>query len=555
MFIGIDLGTTHSVIGVWREHGVELIPNARGELLTPSVVALGEADTIWVGDAALDRLVTHPDRTAAEFKRYMGTDKTFHLGARQFTPEELSALVLRSLKHDAESYLGQAIDEAVISVPAYFNDRQRRATQRAAQLAGLTAERLINEPSAAALAYGLDNTAADEKTFLILDLGGGTFDVSILEIFQGTFEIRASAGDNHLGGSDFTEIVLEHFLKTHALNGVMLSSVNRQRLTRLCESLKRRLSNDSSASAFFDVDGTRYEYTLDREGFQTLCRPLWERLRHPLVRALNDAKLKTDDLAGVVLVGGATRMHALRSQVSRLFGMIPMSHYQPDHAVAMGATIQAMLKSKRRAVDDIVMTDVCPYTLGVEVVNRRNQLEFMPIIERNTTIPVSETRAVYTCHPNQETVVIKAYQGESYAPKDNVFLGELTVELPKTGKIEELLLTYTYDLNGVLEVEVCIVSIGHKQRVIVKNKAIDVDESLLMARFEALQALKILPRDQQENIALLARLERLFEEALGRTREQIAAMISAFRAALDSHNKQHVAEERERINKQLCSLA
>ena len=560
MFIGIDLGTTHSLIGLWREGGVELIPNALGKLLTPSVVSLGDASLgsgdgeILVGEAARDRLITHPALTAGEFKRSMGTDKLFSLGPRKFTPEELSALVLRSLKADAEHHLRQPLDEAVISVPAYFNARQRQATLRAAQLAGLRVEQLVNEPTAAALAYGLHGQAGDEKTYVVLDLGGGTFDVSIIEIFDGSFEIHASGGDNHLGGNDFTDAIFDDFCARHSLSGAGLSSTDRQRARRACEELKTRLTTEACAAFELQIHEKSAHYELDRDGFQHLCQPLWDRVRHPIVRTLGDANLRPGDLSGVILVGGATRMPAFRSLAARLFGTLPMTQYQPDHAIAMGAAAQAMLKSRERPVRDIVMTDVCPYTLGVAVLGPRAELEFLPVIERNTTIPVSETREVHTAYANQAEVRVDVYQGESFDPAHNVFLGSLDMAVAPTPEPQALLLTYTYDVSGLLEVEVTVAASGERRRIFIKNSEAGISEELLAQRFDALAELKTLPRDRQENVSLLARLDRLFQESLGERRAMVGALISQFRQALGGHQQKMIQETRERIVRELEQL-
>lgn len=558
MIIGIDLGTTNSLVGVWKDGEVSLIANAHGDLLTPSAVSVTEDRTILVGAAAKDRVVSHPHKSASEFKRYMGAKKTHILGGAPYSSEELSALVLGSLKRDAENYLGESVTEAVISVPAYFNNKQRQATQRAAELAGLTVERLINEPSAAALAYGLqalvDADADQSLSYLVLDLGGGTFDVSMLEIFDGVFEIHASAGDNYLGGNDFSEVILEDFLAQHKLNRQVLSQVSLEALSSVSDSAKHLLSIEESTKFSLEINAKRYDYTLTRDTFETLCAPLIERLRHPIMRVMSDSGLSSAELAGVILVGGATRMPLFHSQVSRMLGRIPANQYNPDHAIATGACIQAALKARNESLNDIIMVDVCPYTLGVEVNNQHNQSEFMPIIERNQAVPVSETRSVYSGYPGQDQVNIKIYQGESFKPEDNVFLGKLEVPLAKSEELQELLLTYTYDLNGVLEVEVTIASTGVKQRLYIADDAESMSPEQLAAGFEKLKALKVLPRDQAENIALFAKLQRLFEESLGEQREFHAQLTRYFQAELDTHNKGRIEQSRKEIEQRLLDI-
>ncbi|RCU52923.1 MULTISPECIES: Hsp70 family protein [Corallincola] len=550
MKVGIDLGTTHSVIGVWQDTEVELIPDAAGNVLTPSVVSLSDDQYMMVGQAAKDRMAIYPQQTVAEFKRFLGTDKTYWLGDQSYTPVELSAIVLKALKEQAEGYLGEPVEEAVISVPAYFNNKQRQETQQAAELAGLQVERLINEPTAAALAYGLEQKDT-EQTYLVLDLGGGTFDVSVIEVFDNTFEIHASAGDNHLGGNDFTNVLVEDLIANQPALPSHLPETLKRRLWSLCDGLKRRLTSESQAGFEYEVDGTQYRYEISEERFQLRCSELMERIKFPLNRAMSDAELSLDDIDGLIMVGGATRMPVFRQQVSRLFSRIPQSHYQPDHAIAVGAAIQAGVKARSDALREVIMTDVCPYTLGVEVLGRHDQTEFLPVIERNTTIPVSETRSVYSTHPAQKEVLLHIYQGESFRPQDNVFLGELKIRLSPIEKIQELYLTYTYDLNGVLEVEVTEVSSGKKYRTYVSEGDDDLNREQLEQNFARLNALKILPKDKLANTTFMAKLERLYQEKLGKEREAVGTMLADFSQVLKGHDNSAIEQMMRRIKVEL----
>ena len=552
-YIGIDLGTTHSLIGVWDEQGVTLIPNSLGKFLTPSAVSVDSQNNILIGEAAFERLVTHSHFSATEFKRFMGTSKQYQLGDHFFSPEDLSALVLRQLKQDAENHLGTSINEAVISVPAYFNNRQRRATQRAAELAGLKVERLINEPSAAALAYGLEKQESidndDPQSYLVLDLGGGTFDVSLLEIFNGIFEIRASSGDNYLGGNDFTRVIVEDFCKQQSLSYGALAPGIKGALFAAADTLKRELSEANSATLSLKIEEKFIDYTLSDSRFTVLVEELLNRVRHPISRTMNDAELRSSELAGVILVGGASRMPVFRSSIARMLGRIPSSNFDPDFAIASGACIQAGLKARDSSLQDIVMVDVCPYTLGVGVINEQNQYEFQPIIERNQAIPVSESCSVYTRYPHQESIVIKVYQGESFKPSDNVELGELLMDITPSSNIQEIVLTYTYDINGVLEVEVRIPETNEQQTLYISDDETTLSDEQLKERFAELQELKILPRDDAKNTLLIATLERFFEQSLGEQREFYAQLLRDFKGVINSHNKQNVDERREEINK------
>ena len=551
-YIGIDLGTTHSLIGIWDEKNVKLIPNSLGKFLTPSAVSVDTQNTILVGEPAFERLVTHSHCSATEFKRFMGTSKRYQLGDQFFSPEDLSALMLKQLKQDAESYLNESIHEAVISVPAYFNNRQRRATQRAAELAGLKVERLINEPSAAALAYGLDKETDpdndDSLSYLVLDLGGGTFDVSLLEIFNGIFEIRASSGDNYLGGNDFTRIIVDDFCQQHSLSHDSLTPDIKGALFAASDSLKRELSDANSATLSVKVAEEILDYTLSASRFEVLTNDLLNRVRHPISRTMSDAELRSSELAGVILVGGASRMPVFRSSIAKMLGRIPSSHFDPDFAIASGACIQAGLKARDSSLQDVVMVDVCPYTLGVEVINEQNQAEFQPVIERNQAIPVSESCSVYTRYPNQEKIAINVFQGESFKPSDNVALGELLMDITPSTNEQEVILTYTYDINGVLEVEVTIPATKEQQTLYISDDETELSDEQLQKRFAELQELKMLPRDDAKNTLLLAKLERFFEQSLGEQREFYAQLLRDFIVVINSHDKQYVEKRRQEIN-------
>ncbi|WP_369976150.1 Hsp70 family protein [Xanthomonas bundabergensis] len=558
MIVGIDLGTTHSLIGAYSEQGSRLFPNALGELLTPSVVSVDDSG-ILVGQAARERLVSHPQRSVAAFKRWMGSDRETVLGAHRFRPEELSAIVLRALLADAEAALGEKVREAVISVPAYFSDAQRKATRAAGELAGIRVERLINEPTAAALAYGLQEREGHGR-FLVLDLGGGTFDVSILEMFEGVIEVHASAGDNFLGGEDFLELLLQAFLDDHALAPQALSVQESGQLRRRLEAAKRALSSAQEATVQINVAGQALHWTLHEERFNRLAEPLLQRMRAPLERAMRDARLQPAQLDEIVLVGGATRMPLVARLVTRMFGRLPMRHINPDQAVALGAAVAAGMKARDAALEEVILTDVCPYTLGTEVASHdaQGQLRtglFHPIIQRNSTVPISREDDFYPVHDEQEHLVIDVYQGESPLVAKNIKLGELRMTLPRHLPRAEKGVTarFTYDNNGLLQVEVTEHHGGRKHELILEQNPGLLDAEQIRARLAALQALKIHPRDQQDNLSLLARAERMYEEYLD-LREQIQAWIVAFRGALDTQDLRLIDDHRQRLGEALDAL-
>ncbi len=412
MIVGIDLGTTHSLIGVHSSDGPRLFPNAHGELLTPSVVSL-DGDVVLVGAPARDRLISHPDQSVAHFKRWMGSNRETRLGDRVFRPEELSALVLRSLLADAEAVLGQKVEEAVISVPAYFSDAQRKATRAAGELAGIRVERLINEPTAAALSYGLQQRE-EEARVLVLDLGGGTFDVSILELFEGVVEVHASAGDNFLGGEDFLRVLEQALLAEQGLRAAMIAPGERAQLLRRLELFKRELSQQGSGHLQFNLEGRELDWQLDEARYAQLCDPLLQRMRASIERAIRDARLKPEALDDIVLVGGAVRMPMISRLVTRMFGRLPLRHVNPDQAIAMGAAVAAGLKARDQSLRETVLTDVCPYTLGIQVCRRDASGQerggyFHPIIQRNSVVPVSREDDFCPINDAQTQLVLDIY--------------------------------------------------------------------------------------------------------------------------------------------------
>lgn len=550
--IGIDLGTSNSLIAQWTPKGAELIPNALGQYLTPSAVSILEDGSVVVGRAALERLITNPDRTVASFKRWMGTDHQIELANRSWRAEELSAVVLKSLKADAEAILHEEIQDVIISVPAYFSDPQRKATINAGQLAGLNVVRLINEPTAAALAHGLEEVS--DGQFLVLDLGGGTFDVSLLNKFDGVMEIRASSGDAKLGGNDFRDGLLEYLLGTNGLNWNKLAPFGKARLLKEADKLKSELSSQPQVAYDIELPEAHLKGSITRQDAEEKWAPLIGRLRKPIERVIRDARVDPSQIDQIVLVGGASRMPLLRNLSTRLFGRFPLSDSKPDHAIAIGAAIQAGLHVRDDALDDIIMTDVCPFTLGIAVlesVSTVNELVMSPIIERNAIVPQSRERHYFTVQDDQALVNVNVYQGEHLRPAQNIFIGKIEVPVPK-GKAGEqgIAVRFTYDVNGALEVEVTVISNREIIRKVFRNQS-SLSQKELDQRFAQLAALKMYPREQQENLTLIARAERLYAEALGEPRQHIASLLHHFIAALDDQQMRDVQALRERFSKQL----
>jgi molecular chaperone HscC len=531
--VGIDLGTTNSLVAAWTPGGPQLIENAIGETLTPSAVSIADDGTAIIGQAALDRLIAFPENSVASFKRLMGTSVVSTLAGKSFRAEELSALVLRALREDAEAKLGEPIEEAIVSVPAYFNDPQRKATLDAARLAGLNVQRLINEPTAAALAHGLE--AGAEGRFLILDLGGGTFDVSLLHKFEGVMEVRASAGDSMLGGNDFRDAIVKLFSTRHSLDLDALPRGELAILTREAERLKRGLSENNVLEYDIAFASRKLGGKLARTEFEELVAPLERRLRAPIERAVNDARIDPAGIDQIVLVGGATRMPLVRNLAVRLFGRFPLIHPRPDHVIALGAAVQAGLKARHAALEDVIMTDVCPFTLGTQIHDPAmpEGVAFSPIIERNSIVPISRQQRYFTVENGQTVLRFEVLQGENLRPSRNIKIGEIVIYVPAGPKGTQAAdVRYTYDINGALEVEITTVSTKVTERRVFRNQE-NMTEKELDARFASLAAIKLPPREHAENQALIARAERLYAESLGQAREVIRLLLDKFEAAIN----------------------
>lgn len=562
MIVGIDLGTTNSAVAIWEGSEARLVPNALGQVLTPSAVSILPDGTTLVGAAALERMAARDGATQVSFKRYMGTDRKLALGRKRFSAEDLSALVLASLRDDVTALTGTVPTEAVITVPAYFNDRQRKATRRAGELAGLTVRRLINEPTAAALAFGLASRQEHEP-FLVFDLGGGTFDVSIVEMFSGIVEVRASAGDNRLGGDDFNEALagaVRARLDPDGLLGKIDPERARALLLQAAERTRRALSDRTEAEFALTVADTRLSVPVTAAEMEAAAEPLLRRLRDPVVRALRDSQIDTASLSEVVLVGGATRMPVVRKAITRLFGRFPNSTVHPDHAVALGAAIQGGLIARDGGLEEVRITDVCPFTLGVNRSERDGRGGFIeglftPIIERNSVVPVSRVHYFQTMSDNQRRVAFGIYQGEAREVSGNVRLGEVEIPVPArpAGEVQ-VDVRFSYDSSGLLEVDVSIPLTGETRNLLIVDEEDRQDDAALASRRAALAALKVHPRDEAANRALLARAERLWEDHIGEVREAVGHWILAFQSALESQDHRVIAEASADLAARLDSL-
>ncbi|MCI8303097.1 MAG: Hsp70 family protein [Lawsonibacter sp.] len=544
--IGIDLGTTNSLAAVWRNGKSELIPNAAGEYLTPSVVSVDEDGSILVGAAAKDRLISHPERTAAAFKRAMGTSRRYELGGKVFTAEDLSSFILRRLREDAEAYLGEVVDEAVVSVPAYFAEAQRAATKRAGALAGLTVERLVNEPSAAAVA-GHIGEGDEDKVCLVFDFGGGTLDVSLVERFDNVVSVTAVSGDNYLGGRDFDELIARGFCQDCELNFDSLSRQRQETLIRQAETCKMALTSQEPVIMAVSDEEISASLALTHEWVIRKSSTLFQRMLAPVRKVFLDAGVGADELDELVMVGGSSHMPSVRRYIAKALGREPAAEARPDTAIAIGAGICSGMKARAEDLKELVLTDVCPFTLGIAILNHAEQERDLmsPIIERNSVLPTSKEGVYCTAHDGQQSIDVKVYQGEQRYCRDNTCLGQLEIAVPPAPRGQQSIrVRFTYDINGLLEVTVAGKD-GQNARLVLQGSG--MTEAEVEERLKELETLKMHPREQEVPRTLVARGERLYAMTVGQMRDQVAYMLDWYQMQLSSQESLRIAKASRRV--------
>ena len=553
--IGIDLGTTNSLAVCYRNGKAEIIKNSLGDSFTPSVVSVDDNGEVLIGRIARERLISHPDKTAAEFKRSMGLRKSFTLGGKSFSPEELSSLVLRKIREDAEKYLGEEVTEAVISVPAYFDDNCRNATKLAAELSGLNVERLVNEPSAAALAYQARHGFGD-GTYMIVDFGGGTLDISIVDCFDSVMEILAVAGDNRLGGKDFNEAIAQHFCKVNGLEMNALSPDDRAKVYKLAEDCKISLTQIPAAMMIVNIRDKQYSMTIDNNKLIEISASIFERVALPIKKALHDSRLTFNEIDDIILVGGSCKMPTVQAFIEKATGKKTCTDIDPDTAIAEGAGIFAGIKDRNDKLKDIILTDICPFSLGTDVLDPETGEQVMSfIIGRNSPLPTSRSEQYIAAFEGQTVSRFKFYQGESRLPDRNLFLGELEINHPAAMRGQP---TYsvrmTYDINGILVVDVETFADNRHYSKVILSKGSTMSRDEVKAALARMERLKISPADKEENRLLIARAERMFEEALPEERQFIGEFLSRFQRALRSQNSRNIREAAQALEAVLGRL-
>ncbi len=544
--IGIDLGTTNSLVAYWKEGMVCLIPNEVGNVLFPSVVSFFESGEVAVGNVAKEQLILQPDRTIASFKRHMGTKKTYCVGEQNYKPLELSALVLAELKAIAERYLQEEIEEAVITVPAYFTDKQRSDTKKAAQIAGLHVERLINEPSAAALAYQMAS-GQTESNIVIFDFGGGTLDLSYVECFDNVIEIVAVAGDNMLGGDDVDTCIYEYLCRQNGYCNKQMPVEKEALLRKEVEQKKRLLQQQESV----EIQGIEFS---NKKLFE-ICVPLFTRIRKLFLHLLEDAGVRVSEVDDIIMVGGASKLPIVKQFLTEILGKEPIVLGDAELVVALGAGTYAGIRERADDVKNIIMTDVCPFTLGVESHYSKEDKKghMCVLIERNSTLPCKTTQRLYTLYDFQEQIKVKIYQGEEYYAEENLFLGELSIKIPEKPAGKEWIdVEFVYDINGILRVQITNSKEERKQISLANQELTPRELEKYQAQMDEIIRMKS-PWENPEYVELFEIVEEYYGKSVGERKDYLAGILSWYTYNMNTGSIKNIRNTAKRM-KQIIGM-
>lgn len=524
--LGVDLGTTNSLAVVYKEGKPVLIPNAYGEYVTPSAVSILDGKII-VGKLAKERLITHPECSASLFKRNMGTDVTYTLDKKEYDSATLSSFILKQLIEDAQNYLHESIDEVVISVPAYFNARQRQDTKRIGELLGIKVERLINEPSAAAIACHMDD---EYETFVVFDFGGGTLDVSVVDCFENVISINAISGNNHLGGTDFDRAMAEYFCFKNGLNYNVLDSSFQQSILRACEQAKIRLSTQSVVEVSLVHLNKNYNCIFDENVLFNTTHSLLESCKNVIGKAVKDSGFSASELDSLILVGGSSKMPVLQHYLSDALNIPVLKEENMDSLVALGLGKYIGIKQRDENIKDVVVTDICPFSLSTSTYNEQNPgLELSTVlIPKNSVLPTSKKMTLRTVHKGQTKVNISVFQGQAMYAKENLFLGQAFIHVPRNmHDYESFDLIYSYDINSMLYVEAIVHST--QEHYIFRVSKGDVLEKVdASVRLDSIKEVSLALYQNNEVDALLARIERIYQEVDEETQDYLMRLHSEF---------------------------
>lgn len=548
--LGVDLGTTNSLAVVYKEGKPVLIPNAYGEYVTPSAVSILDGKIV-VGKLAKERLITHPECSASLFKRNMGSDVTYTLDKKEYDSATLSSFVVKQLIEDAQNYLHESIDEVVISVPAYFNARQRQDTKRIGELLGVQVERLINEPSAAAIACHMDD---EYETFVVFDFGGGTLDVSVVDCFENVISINAISGNNHLGGTDFDRAMAEYFCLKNGLNYNVLDSSFQQSILRACEQAKIKLSTQSVVEVSLVHLNKNYNCIFDENVLFNTTHSLLESCKNVIGKAVKDSGFSASELDSLILVGGSSQMPVLQHYLSDALNIPVLKEEHMDSLVALGLGKYIGIKQRDENIKDVVVTDICPFSLSTSTYNEQNpDLELSTVlIPKNSVLPTSKKMTLRTVHKGQTKVNISVFQGQAMYAKENLFLGQAFIHVPRNMRdYESFDLIYSYDINSMLYVEAIVHST--KEHYIFRVSKGDVLEKVdASIRLDSIKEISLALYQNNEVDALLARIERIYQEVDEETQDYLMRLHAEF--TKDMETLINNIQKRKRLIQQVSSI-